>query len=236
MNKEKIRISEKWLAMFVLLMIYACSGSQNQDKSEVKSDTTTKVNTLACDSLVKVRNAEVCLPKFKGFEKCNLTELAQTIKTKLTAGGSTVLGVYRQQCTNTPANAQAGNDYFVLYVPYANNNVLVAPEMLNMLRKTMADRFRDKDGEAAQGKHANMPVFARPEVLEGYSLNKEVETLVVLIKPEAKPAEVLLINMWVADNKMVFLTYYKKHNGEESVKEAKAANAQIVSELIKRNK
>jgi hypothetical protein len=229
-----------WSPLLILLVIlfYSCtSGGKKADQEGKKPG--------SCMHKIHAGDIDVCLPEYDGMVECRSNPLMKNKVSLMEFNDIKVLGMYLNDSTFKKMDEIDKiyyEGYFNVYVTRKTEGLtattreldLVIEGITNAYEKTEWARYKKQIEERVKSFKLDKPVL-----LETYSPNEEVRTAVILLKvqnPEKEYYLITTINCMIIKERVVFLAYYRKYEGEASVKDIKSSNDYIVLRFMEENR
>ena len=267
--EDKIRFyfkKYKWLTGFSLIVSFLIlkkvlmpeilnnvvkTESQNNTKSqsrhsewlqEAKPVVSSDVN---CDKSVIFGDIKICLPIIDGMIECYSNPNVKDRVINSETEGNTSLAVYLNDETYRQISKNSNivfDDYFKIFAIDITKEVKIGASELNEIAKGMEEMFVKENWDESNRKYKekwNSISIGKPVIIESYSLNNRIKTMVILTKTQTNQKENVMIgvlNFTIIKERLVGLNYYKDYDGEESIKNAKSKNDYILLRLLDENK
>lgn len=215
---------------FVLIILVSCSNRNNR----------------TCENSALYGYVNICLPQIKGMTECkNHPNIQPFIQQYLVTGP--VLGyylnneTYRQIDSFKPGETSL-NDYFMIYGEYPNENYRAAAGDLELMEKNLEQTlfegaYFDQVSSRLEDVYNTLTV-GKPALIEKYSPQQNVLTMIVLIKYNNATDEttvVSAVNCILLKNRLMALAYYIAYDGGKTIDIIKQKNNDAVGKLMKIN-
>ena len=197
----------------------------------------------ACDNSALYGYVNICLPKMKGMTECNAHPIVQQITQQYRATGPVLgyyltNGMYRNIYLYKPGET-AIDEYFMIYGDYLRENYNASGNDLNLMQQSLEQTlFEGTNFEQISSKvedaYGNVTP-GRPVLLEKYSPQPNVQTMIVLIKYKNETGEatvVSAVNCILIKKRLITMAYYITYRGGASIDILKKKNNDAVKRLI----
>jgi hypothetical protein len=231
----------KTTIIIVLLVIVGAIKQTFYDKEIKKEDKT----NLPCLLSAKVGNVEICIPEIDGMHECHLNLSIIKRTSSFNHNGNSIIGFYINDFyykNIDKAEEMKFDDYCQIYtikkIEQLNISEQLFEQFIDQTDTVVSKEYWNKIKYPLEKKNENS-TFSKPVLLENYSLKQNVKSQVLISKINMLDDEnvmICVINYMLIKNKIIFLGYYKKYEGEESIKNAKAKNDYITLRFIEENK
>jgi len=193
----------------------------------------------ACDNSALYGYVNICLPKIKGMTECGAHPIVQQITQQYRATGP-VLGyyltneMYRNIYLYQPGKT-AIEEYFMIYGDYLQENNNASENDLELMVRNLEQTLFEGTNfeqisskvEEAYGKVTP----GKPALLEKYSPQSNVQTMIFLIKAGEKTV-VSAVDCILIKKRLITLAYYITYSGGASIDTLKKKNNDAVKRLI----
>jgi len=188
----------------------------------------------------------ICLPQIKGMTECSAHPTIQLITQPYLTSGP-VLGYYLnnetyKQIDQFKSGETTYNDYFMIYGDYQRENYQATQSDLELMQQNLeltlfetanfeqiSTRIEEAYGTVTPG---------RPALIEKYSPQDNVLTMIVLIKYQNETGELTVVSAVdciLIKKRLITLAYYIAYNGGSSIESIKQKNNEAVKRLIETN-
>jgi hypothetical protein len=182
----------------------------------------------------------------KGMTECSTHPIIQQITQQFRTTGP-VLGyylnntMYKNIYLYKPGET-ALNDYFMIYGEYLKENVQAAENDLEMMEKNLEQTLFDRTNfeqisSKTEDPYGNI-IPDKPVLLEKYSSQPNVRTMIVLLKYKNGTSETTVIsavNCILIKKRLITLAYYLSYNGGKTIDSIKQKNKEVVKKLMEAN-
>jgi hypothetical protein len=256
----------KWLTGFIILVCFLIlkkalmpeilnkvvktetqntSNSQSPYSEWLKEQRPVINSDVSCDKSVKFGEIEICLPIIDGMIECYSNPIVKTKVDEFKSEGNSILALYLNDNTYNEVDKLdeiTFDDYFKVYAIDKLKGIKIGQPELNELadlneknyiRKNWADIKKDFE------KNHNYISIGRPILIESYSPNISIRSSEFLMKVQVSGNEyisIMTMNMIQIKERLIWLSYYKKYEGEKSIIDAKSKNDYIVLQFLDENK
>jgi len=195
-----------------------------------------------CDNSALYGYVNICLPKIKGMTECGAHPIVQQITQQYRTTGP-VLGyyltneMYRNIYLYQPGKT-AIEEYFMIYGNYLQENYNASENDLELMVRNLeqtlfegtnfdqiSSKVEDAYGKVTPG---------RPVLLEKYSPQPNVQTMILLIKA-GEETVVSAVDCILIKKRLITLAYYITYRGGTSIDILKKKNNDAVKRLIEIN-
>lgn len=232
---------KKSIRILFFIAVVGCSQSGQQNNSTAE---TVETNTV-CDNSVPFGDIDICLPKIDGMTNCYSNPIVKSRADEYNYEGNSILAYYLNNSTYKQIdklNEITFDDYFQIYVTNKLKGVRIGQSELNETAKNIEGNYIKENWNDLKKKvenNHNYLSIGRPVLIESYSPNNQVRTFVMLVKYQIGNNEAVILmtmNMVQIKERLIWLAYYKKYDGKESIKHAKSKNDYIVLQMMDENK
>lgn len=235
MNNNKSQLNLKHILRNIILFLLILNSS-SCEKGEAKSSITD------CQRSTNFGNLKLCLPNLEGHKECYDIEKVKLLADSFELDVNQVLGYYLPDTIYTKIDSLYSLTYDNYFKLYTNKSLLNQKfsdrdfkEFVEMINKDFILENWDKVEDETLDKFKELP-FNKPTAVKKYKLNKDVNTLILLIKYENNEYPVLcFLNVMKLKNNMFWIAYYKNYKSESSIREGKSKNDYIINEFFKSN-
>ncbi len=221
------------------------ANSQSRYSEWLKEEKPVINSDVSCEKSVIFGEIKICLPIIDGMIECysNPNVKARAINSE--TEGNTGLAVYLNDETYKQISKNGNivfDDYFKIFVIDITKDIKIGESELNEIAKGMEGMFVKENWDESNRKYKerwNYISVGKPIIIESYSLNNRIKTMVILTKTKTSQKETVMIgilNFIQIKERLVGLNYYKDYDGEESIKNAKSKNDYILLRLLDENK
>lgn len=231
----------KTTIIIVLLVLVGAIKKTFFDNEIKKLDKT----NLPCLSSAKVGDVNICMPEIDGMHECHLNSSIIKRTSSFNHNGNSIIGFYiNDHYYNNidKAEEMKFDDYCQIYtikkIEQLNISEEIFKEFINQTDTVVSKEYWNIIKYQLEKKNYNS-TFSKPVLLENYSIKYNVKSQVIISKINVLNDEnvmLCIINYMLIKNKIIYLAYYMKYDGEESIKNAKAKNDYITLRFIEENK
>ena len=221
---------KKLVVFFALFVLISCSSKESSPG-----------DNYALYGYVNIR-----LPRIKGMTECSAHPKIQLLTQQYLSTGP-VLAYYLNDETHKQIDQMIPgqttyNDYFMIYGDYLRENYHATPNDLELmqqnLEKTLFEgaNFEQISSRIEEAYGAVSP--GRPVLLEKYSPQNNVLSMIVLIKYQNETSEttvVSAVDCILIKKRLITLAYYIAYNGGASIELIKQKNDEAVRILMAAN-
>ena len=219
---------KKMIVLLVFIILMGCSMRDNK----------------SCSNSTLYGYVNICLPQIKGMTECRTDPNVQQIIQNYLESGP-VLGYYLDHETYKQIDRLSEipfDNYFMIYGDYQRENYHALHNDLDILENNLVQTlFEEENFETVNSKIEEVygTISAgKPALLEKYSPQQNVRTMIMLIKYMNESSEtsvVSAINFILLKNRVVNLAYYIKYNGGKSIDVLKEKNNEVIEKLMEIN-
>jgi len=197
-----------------------------------------------CERSVHSGDVIICLPKIDGMTECYSVPKFKSYFDNFESGSNDLLGFYLNNSTYEKFKTKITkgfDDYFKVFVVKGTEGVRFSKSELDMMAQKMKSNYFDANWDQRKEeleKIVKNASFGKPVLLEKYSPNENARTFVVISKIQTETMEYVMamtMNLLIVKNRLIFLTYYKDYDGQESIRKAKGKNDYIVLRFLNEN-
>jgi hypothetical protein len=200
--------------------------------------------TPVCKDSALYGYVSICLPDMSGMTECRTHAGVQQIIQPYLASGP-VLGYYLNEETYKQVDKLAEisyEDYFMLYGDYQRENYYAREADLDRAEKELEETlFEGNNFDLITSKveeYYGTITAGKPALLEKYSPDRNVRTMIVLMKyknGESETSVVSAVDFILVKNRLLNLAYYVAYNGGKSIDDAKKKNDAFIEKLLEIN-
>ena len=215
---------------FILITLISCSSKESG----------------TCVNSALYGYVNICLPQIKGMTECSAHPNIQLITQQYLSSGP-VLGYYLnnetyKQIDQFKSGETTYNDYFMIYGDYLRENYQATTNDLELMQRNLeqtlfegtnyeqiSSRIEEAYGTVSPG---------RPVLLEKYSPQDNVLTMIVLIKYQNETGEttvVSAVDCILIKKRLITLAYYVAYTGGASIESIKQKNNEAIKRLMETN-
>jgi len=199
----------------------------------------------SCDNSALYGYVNICLPKVKGMTECRDHPIVQQITQQYRSSGP-MLGyylnneMYQNIYLYKPGETAIG-EYFMIYGDYLRENYHAVENDLEMMQQSLEQLLFDGSNYEqiiSRADAIGTVTPGRPALLEKYSPQPNVLTMIVLIKYRNETDEttvVSAVNCILIKKRLITLAYYITYSGGSSIDIIKKKNNDVVKRLIEIN-
>ena len=221
----------KLFVFLSLVVLIGCSGRNNR----------------SCDNSALYGYVNICLPQINGMTECRVHPNIQQLTQQYLASGP-VLGyylnneTYKQIDKVAEPSAITYQDYFMIYGDYQRENYNATERDLELMEKSLEQALfegRNFEQISSRIEEAYGTIVAgQPALLEKYSPQKNVRTMIVLMKYKNEDSETSVISAVdciLLKNRLINLAYYVTYGGGKSIDLVKEKNNEVIRKLMEIN-
>ncbi len=230
--------------LLFILLITSCANSSDNNKQVSK-----QADIKKCEKTVLFGEAEICLPKMNNYTECYLySNIKERVDEAVGYNGkNTVLAVYLTDELYSLINDSSEtlfDDYYILFGNKRLANYDANKSEIKNLIGTNSNRItneqwaRIKDNLEDGIKSVDVRLD-KPIAIEEYSIDENVSSVVSLQKVFINDKEVfkvLIINVALINNRLVWLCYYKNYKDPETIKYSKERSNSMVRKILDINR
>lgn len=226
----------------IVLIVFATAVRQTFLNKEIKKEPQT---TLPCISFANIGNKQICFPEFEGMHECHLYLGIKKRTESFNNNGNSIIAFYlNDHYFKNIDNIEKikVDDYFQIYTIKKYENLEISDDLFEQYLNyadSIGTNSYWKNTKNSLNKQIENYIFSKPILYETYSINKNIKTQVLISKIETTGDENIIIcvmNHILIKNRIIFLSYYKKYNGTESIIHAKAKSDYLVLRFNDENK
>jgi len=201
-----------------------------------------------CPHSVRFGNISICLPTIDGMTECYSDTTMKNMVDKFGVN-AVLLGFYlnnKSYQNKQNLEKEGFDDYFLLSSDSDLMNRTIHTSDLTQLDSVISGSFIKKNWDDVSSmvkKKINKYKFAisfdKPVLIESYSLNENIHSRLFLTKFLSGNDEIVMIcdaDFCTIKNRLIHMFYYKKYDGVQSLKDARAKNDYVASSIINENK
>ena len=219
---------KKWIVFFAFIMLAGCLNKDNN----------------SCSDVALYGYVNLCLPRISGMTECRAHPNVQQIIQRYLESGP-VLGYYLNNETYKQIdrlNEITYEDYFMIYGDYLRENYHAIEVDLEIMERNLEQTLfegENFDQVSTRVEEAYGTITAgKPALLEKYSPQPNVRTMIVLMKYMNETGETVVISaidFILVKNRLINLAYYMAYSGGKSIDDLKARNNEVVKKLMELN-
>ena len=203
---------------------------------------------MPSERIAKYGNVEIILPEVDGMIECRTNPSMKDFFDEINYPGNIMLGGYVNSDRFSKIlnnNSNSFDDYFLVYASSISKEINSTKADMAKLGEMITNGMGKGEWEVIKGKIENKIEFAtvgKPVLIDEYSVVADIMSFVMLGKYIVNKKEIIRIvvsNIALIKDRLIWMAYYKDYNGEESLTKAKAKNdylAILISNENKRNK
>ena len=200
----------------------------------------------SCENSALYGYVNICLPQIKGMTECSTHPTIQQLTEQYLSSGP-VLGYYLnnetyKQIDQLKPGETTYDDYFMIYGDYLRENYQATTSDLELMERNLEQTLFEGtnfDQVTSQIEEAYGTVTpGKPALIEKYSPQNNVLTMVVLIKYRSETGEttvVSAVDCILVKNRLITLAYYIAYRGGTTIDILKQKNNEAVRKLIEAN-
>jgi len=187
---------------------------------------------------------KICLPAIEGMTECYLNAIINQRANQFNFEGNSILAYYIPNEAYKEVETMevsAYKDYFQIYVTNSLKNKMATKtdlkEMSGIIKSTFTNELWETAKEKIESKHGIE--VGKPIVIEDFKITDEAYGFLMLTKYSTGTDEMIMMmimDMILIDNRMVWVAYYQKYTSDAIFKPAKEKNNLIISKIINSNK
>jgi hypothetical protein len=207
-----------------------------------------KDSSSNCPHSVAFGDRNICLPTIDGMTECYSDTTMKNMLDKF-AVNAVLLGFYLNNNSyqkKQDLGKEGFDDYFIVSSDNDLMNRKINTSDLTQLDSVISDNFIKKNWDDVSSiikKKINKYKFAisfdKPLLIDSYSLNENIHSRLFLTKLLSGNDEIVMIcdaDFCIIKNRLIHMFYYKKYDGEQSLKDARSKNDYIALAVINENK
>lgn len=209
------------------------------------SSTLSQNNKLSNSGKVNFGDISINLPQIKGFVQVYNEPKFKEIIDKTNYPSNSILGYYVPSgfYEKFKKDAECSLDgYFQLFATNAAKGKQINQSDLKIFAEQMSKQFAKENWSDLKNKFNNNYGLlnlspGRPILIDNYSPHNQVESNVILMKIIDKEMgdeyiQISIQNNILLKNRLVWLGYYVKYDGNESINKAKLDNQSVIKKLL----
>jgi hypothetical protein len=223
---------KKTVIFLVILVLAGCSAGKKRNES-------------GCKNSALYGYVNICLPEIKGMTECRAHASVQQVIQPYLASGP-VLGYYINDETYRQVDKLGEityEDYFMIYGDYQRENYNAQEADLDAMEKDLEQTlFEESNFEQISTRieeYYGTITAGKPALIEKYSPQKNVRTLIVLMKYKGEDGSetsvVSAVDFILVKNRLINLAYYVAYAGGKSIDAVKEKNNAAVKQLLEIN-
>lgn len=197
-----------------------------------------EAQTSDCVKTVQWGNIDVCLPEVSGMAECFDNPKVKAKVDESEFSGNTILGVY------LPENLYNSLDtitelslpeYFKIYVVNKMKDRVVNESDLNEIDESVQSLFTAENWEILKSKLSEKKhglQIGKPVIIDKYRLNDRSLSYILITRVMDENGNeqtiAMAMDLMLVKERVVWLGYYIRYTGEETIKEIKDKNDNIV--------
>ncbi|NEN23081.1 hypothetical protein G3O08_06160 [Cryomorpha ignava] len=210
-----------------LLAAISCDpiGSQNHSKPPKV------IEVIQCGNEKTFGDISICLPEIEGMNECYSDPKISSMHDELSREKEEIIGIYLSDSDYAKRESYgefAHDDYFKIYAGKIAKGMKMGKPELDLINDEVGEGFfkeRWSDFKPKLDSLTKHVTFDRPVLLESYRTDDRRISQVYLTKLQSDSNEnflVMVLNMVLIKERLIFYAYYKEYDGEKSIKQAKA--------------
>ena len=200
-------------------------------------------NNSISEKFIYYGKLKLILPIIDGMKECKSNQFVQSKLKSTNYSNNIILGFYVNNSTYKNINEIENikiDDYAQIYASKKLEFININQQFFNEVSKTIQEGYIKENWEELKNKiNFNNIIVSRPIIIDTYSSNNNSSSYVIFTRYENENNEnfmLIIMNLIKIKNKLIYVSYYKNYDGEESIKKAKGKNDFIIYRLIEENK
>lgn len=201
-------------------------------------------STINCEKYVRFGDISICLPKIPGMNECYSHPKVKREADRTEYPGNSVLAFYHNDYHYKNLDifdVVNSYDYIKLYVTNSLANKNVTKSDLNQLSEIIKGNYIETNFNTIKSKleeKKGTVNIERAYLIDHYSPNEDVKSFVIILTMGSGSDKEIVIGVANAlriKSRLLFMAYYNKFTGEESINQAKRKNDNVVQRIMSVN-